>query len=163
MNHTEYADLAAMRAELLRDYAPVSAQERLLVMEVAAAWQRLHHCRRREELFFDMQRHAQSVETGLPKEKFPEGSEVLMWVEKPQRAYDQILQSIREAHSMFDRAIRRIEDVQERRRKTERRQHQQAPAAAKTSARREYPAPEPISAIMAPALGAPATHRVLRT
>lgn len=120
MKSIDYSEFALMRAELLRDYAPANAQERLLVNEVAAAWRRLDDSRHREELFFDLQRHAESVKTGVSKQELGEGAEVLMWTEKPQRAYDQVLRAIREAQMMFDRAVRRIEDVQDRRLKRER-------------------------------------------
>src|SRR5438874_13315024 len=97
---SHYSEFAVMRAELQRDYEPANAQEKLLVMEAAAAWQRLDDCRHREELFFDLQRHAQARMTGVPNEQMREGAEVLMWLQEPHRAYDQVLRSVRDAHMM---------------------------------------------------------------
>ncbi len=108
----DYADFANMRADLMRDYNPASAQERLLVYEVASAWRRLERARKHEELFFDLQRHTEAIRAGKPPKEFEkEGIEVLMWVDRPHRAYDQILRAIRDAGIAFDRAIRRIEVV----------------------------------------------------
>jgi hypothetical protein len=49
-----------------------------------------------------------------------EAEEVVMWSDKPHRAYDQVLRSIRDAGSALDRAIRRIESVQSNRFRRER-------------------------------------------
>lgn len=106
----DYSDFASMRAELMRDYKPANAQERLLVLEVASCWRRLQQSRRREELFFDLQRHALAIRDGqAPASYQKDGVEVAMWLDKPNRSYDQILRAIRDAEMAFDRAIRRIE------------------------------------------------------
>lgn len=121
MNIPEYADLAAMRADLMRDYAPRNTQERLLVYEVAASWHRLQQMRQREQLFFDLQTRFQARECGQPSETFkPEGSEVLVWLKDAHRALDQILRAVRDAGLAFDRAIRRLELVIGARGKAER-------------------------------------------
>jgi hypothetical protein len=41
------------------------------------------------------------------------------WMEKPHKAYDQVLRSIRDAGVAFDRVVRRIEQVRNRRLKEE--------------------------------------------
>ena len=118
---TDYADFASMRAELMRDYNPINAQERLLVLEFACAWRRLSKARKHEELFFDLQRHREAIKSGASPEKFQKpGVEVVMWAEKPHRAYDQILRAIRDAGLAFDRAIHRLEIVMDHRFRRER-------------------------------------------
>ncbi len=106
----DYSDFAAMRADLMRDFNPANAQERLLVLEVASAWRRLVQARGREELFFDLQRHSLAIRDGKPPADYQkDGVEVAMWLDKPNRSYDQILRAIRDAEMAFDRSIRRIE------------------------------------------------------
>jgi hypothetical protein len=92
MQSHDSAGFALMRAELHQDYAPANAQERLLVDEVATCWRRLEQARQREDLFFDLQKTDHDV-----------------------KVYSQILRSIRDAGIAFDRAIRRIEQVRNRR------------------------------------------------
>lgn len=127
-------EFVTTRAELLRGYQPANPQECMLVEEVAAAWQRLDQCRRREQSFFDFQREPKSAGE----------AEARMWLDKPQTAYSQILKAIREAHTMFDRAVRRIEDVQERRRKSERMARKEEVAKARQP-RPAPPPPQPVS------------------
>jgi hypothetical protein len=128
-----------MRAELQRDYTPVNAQERLLVDEVAHCWRRLEQARNREDLFFDLQKTSMAIRCGESPDAFKEeGGEVRMWIDKPHKAYDQVLRSIRDAGVAFDRAIRRIEQVRARRLSRERvernDEERQAKARAKTAA-----------------------------
>ena len=118
MNAPGYTDFAILRAELLCDYAPATAQERLLVDEVATCWLRLAQSRHREYLFFDLQKTAEAIRSGQSPDSVREGAEVLMWLDHPHQAYDQILRSIRDAGNSFDRAIRRVEQVIATRRKT---------------------------------------------
>ena len=119
MQPFDYAAFALFRAELQHDYAPANAQERLLVLEVATCWQRLEQARHREALFFDLQKTVQAVRCDAHPEAFKKhGCEVLMWIDHPHKAYDQILHAIRDAGVAFDRAVRRIEQVQSNRRRT---------------------------------------------
>jgi hypothetical protein len=121
MRHIDYADFALFRAELQRDYQPANTQERLLVDEVAASWRRLEQSRQREELFFDLQKTSMAIRCGESPEAFSEdGGEVRMWLDDAHKAYDQVLRSIRDAGVAFDRAIRRIEQVRDRRLSRER-------------------------------------------
>ena len=116
MQPLDYTTFAIFRAELERDYAPANRQERLLVGEVATCWQRLEQSRRRETLFFDLQKTAQAIRCGEHPDAFQmEGGEVRMWVDQPNKAYDQVLRAIRDAGADFDRAVRRIEQVRDRR------------------------------------------------
>ncbi len=104
-----YSEFAAMRADLLRDYKPANAQERLLVLEVANSWRRMTNAREREGMFFDLQRHHHAVRDKQPPESYQkDGVEVVMWLDTPTRAFDQILRAIRDAEIAFDRAIRRV-------------------------------------------------------
>lgn len=98
MKSTTDARFAAMRAELVRDYAPANAQERLLVGEVAEAWRRLDSTRLREQEFFKANPNAPA--------KAP--------------AYSQLLRALNEAQVMFDRAVRTLQYVQRQRHKVER-------------------------------------------
>jgi hypothetical protein len=126
MQPDDYAGLALMRAELQRDYSPANAQERLLVNEVATCWQRLEKARDREELFFDLQKTSMAIRCGeLPGAFQEEGGEVRMWLDAPHKAYDQVLRSIRDAGVAFDRAIRRIEQVRDKRLSRERAERKQ--------------------------------------
>jgi hypothetical protein len=92
MQQLDNAGFESFRAGLHRDYAPANTQERLLVDEVAACWQRLDQARRRETQFFDP-----------------------AWIDRPHKAYDQLLRAIRDSGVAFDRAIRRVEQVIARR------------------------------------------------
>lgn len=122
MRVLNYPEFAEIRAELLRDYAPANAQERLLVNELAESWRRLREARDREELFFDLQRFKQATDDGMDVEtiRSQKGAEVIMWLEKPHLAYDQVLRSIRDAEHAWNNAIKRIEEVQDRRFRRER-------------------------------------------
>jgi hypothetical protein len=121
MQPIDYTAFALMRAELHHDYSPANAQERLLVDEVARCWQRLEQSRRREDLFFDLQKTSMAIRSGLEPDAFKEdGGEVRMWIDQPHKAYDQVLRAIRDAGVAFDRAIRRIEQVRDRRLSRER-------------------------------------------
>jgi hypothetical protein len=121
------------RADLQRDYQPANTQERLLVEEVAACWRRLDQARRREELFFDFQKTSIAIRCGESPDAFKENSgEVRMWIDQPHKAYDQLLRAIRDSGVAFDRAIRRIEQVRNRRLTMERADRkEQAQAKAK--------------------------------
>ena len=123
-----------MRADLLRDYEPTTTQERLLIEEVAATHRRLVETRRREHLFFDMQKHNEAVKAGVAPEEFSrDGAEVVMWLEKPHRAYDQI--TIRDAGMAFDRAIRRVEQVIGARKRRERQAEKDQAARVESAAK----------------------------
>ena len=116
MQPIDYTAFAQFRAELHHDYAPANAQERLLINEVATCWMRLEQARRREDLFFDLQKTAQAIRCGQPLDAFEEdGGEVRMWLDEPHKAYDQVLRSIRDAGIAFDRAVRRLEAVRDKR------------------------------------------------
>lgn len=116
MRYPESTSYDSFLAGLLRDYDPQTAQERLMVHEVAATWQRLQLCRDRERLFFSLQRAKHCALDGQPPGAYEkEGAEVVMWINKPQRAYDQILRAIRDAEMAFDRAVKRVEFLADRR------------------------------------------------
>lgn len=132
MKVTNYSEFAEMRAELLRDYAPVNAQERLLVNEVAETWRRVRDARRREELFFDLQVFAEAQRAGRDPGEFRknEGAEVAIFLDHPHKGYDQILLAIRDAERAFNNAIKRIEEVQDRRLRRERLLRKEKPQPA---------------------------------
>lgn len=109
MNTQDTTGFEDMRGGLVRDYAPATEQELLLVHEVAAAWCRLDECRHREVRFFEIQRDPALVQQLLVK------GEMRMWIDHPHRSYDQIMRSIRDSQNLFDRAVRRIEEVKRRR------------------------------------------------
>jgi hypothetical protein len=112
----DHEDFALYRAELQRDYSPANAQERLLVEEVAICKRRLEQARHREDLFFDLQKTSTAIRCGESTDAFKQdGGEVRMWLDQPHKAYDQVLRSIRDTGIAFDRAIRRIEQVRNRR------------------------------------------------
>lgn len=144
MQGIDNSKFAQVRSDLLRDYAPVNAQERLLVGEAAEAWRRLHDARRREQLFFDLQVQAEAVRSGKNPEEARKkrGAEVVMWLDRPHKAYDQILRAIRDSERAFNNAIKRIEEVQDRRLRRERldRKEQQRTAAAKPRTQQRYAA-----------------------
>jgi hypothetical protein len=118
--NTEYPDFAAMRAELMRDYAPQNAMERLLVYEVAASWRRLEEVRYREHLFFDLQKHREARSCDeRPKGMSQDGVEVLMWLDDSHPGYNQVMRAIRDAGIAFDRAVHRLEQVVGARRRRE--------------------------------------------
>jgi hypothetical protein len=113
VERNDYAEFTQMRAELLRDYNPANAQERLLVMEIACAWRRLNKAREQEEHFFSLQRWVAAAEHNHAVEEFDkDGNEVVMWTKKKQPGYDQLLTAIRDAERAFDRAIARLEKMQ---------------------------------------------------
>ncbi len=101
-----------MRAELLGDYAPRGARERLIVEEIAHTWQRLAEARQREQFFFDLQRHACSVRDGVPPgAAHQHGAETVIFLDQAHSGYAQILRAIRDAEIAFDRALRRAEQM----------------------------------------------------
>jgi hypothetical protein len=116
MQPIDYANFALMRSELQRDYTPANAQERMLVDEVAHCWRRLEQARNREELFFDLQKTTMAIRCGESPDAFKEdGGEVRMWIDDSHKGYDQVLRAIRDAGVAYDRAVRRIEQVRDRR------------------------------------------------
>jgi hypothetical protein len=136
MQPPDYTAFALMRSELQRDYTPANAQERLLVDEVAHCWRRLEQARNREELFFDLQKTSTAIRGG---------GEVRMWGDEPHKAYDQVMRAIRNAGADFDRAIRRIEQVRNRRLARERLDRKEEERAVKQAAK-----PRPKTPVLKP-------------
>jgi len=125
-------DAARLRADLTAGYNPVNEQELHMVRDVVDAWTRLQKARRREDLLFELQAHAEKIKQGFSEYPLDrERMDALVFLEKGHKGYDQILRAIRDSERAYDQAIRRIEQTQDRRLRRER-LDRRAPAKAHT-------------------------------